>query len=325
MQPPDHRIRRRWRSALDVALSVSQLARSFGAVEAVRSVTLEVQRGEVIALLGPNGAGKTTTVRMLSGLLAPSLGSGHVLGERLDQGDEARRRIRARVGLLTETPALYERLSAWQNLLFFARLHRVEQPQQRVEEVLRLLDLWGRRKLPSGSLSKGQRQKVAVARALLHDPELLFLDEPTSGLDPKSSRALRTFLEELRCQGRTIVLTTHNLDEVGRLADRVGLMREGRLLEVDRPQDLRRRLFGSVTRVTLAERLDGAEQWVLELPGVSEARWDGAQLVVTVEDPERDNPELVRMLAQRGGAIRYVEEASGSLEAAYLQLVEGAA
>lgn len=194
------------------------LGKDFGAVRAVEGLDLEIPAGEVFGLLGPNGAGKTTTIRMLSALIAPSAGEAWVLGHRLGEADD---QIRQKVGILTETPGLYEQLSAERNLEFFAQLYDVADVAGQVERYLRMLGLWGRRKEAVGTFSKGMRQKLAIARALLHQPEVLFLDEPTSGLDPEAAHLVREFISDLGEEGRTIVLCTHNLNEADRLCDRV--------------------------------------------------------------------------------------------------------
>ncbi len=216
------------------------LSKRFNHVLAVDNLSLEVQAGEIFGFLGPNGAGKTTTIRMLSALIAPTEGrawiAGHEVGRESDQ-------VRRKVGVLTESPGLYDRLSAAQNLSFYAQLYRVPDVEARVERYLRLLGLWDRRNDPAGTFSRGMRQKLAIARALLHEPQVLFLDEPTSGLDPEAARMVRSFIADLRHAGRAIFLCTHNLDEADRLCDRIAVINT-RLLALDAPAALRQRLFG---------------------------------------------------------------------------------
>jgi ABC-2 type transport system ATP-binding protein len=212
--------------------------RRHAATVAVEDLTLEVKRGEVFGFLGPNGAGKTTTVRMLCALIAPTAGEAWVAGHKIGQEDAA---IRASVGILTETPGLYDKLDAVTNLSFFAKLYDVGDPSRQVAQYLQMLGLWERRHEPVARFSKGMRQKLANARALLHEPPLLFLDEPTSGLDPEAARVVRDFIEELRGQGRTIFICTHNLDEADRLCDRIGVIQR-RLIRVDTPARLRQSL-----------------------------------------------------------------------------------
>src|SRR5512135_3380995 len=211
-------------------------------VQAVAQLDLEVAEGTVFGFLGPNGAGKTTTVRMLSALIAPTSGTARVNGYNIGVDNEA---IRGSIGILTELPGLYDRLSAWQNLIFYARLYDVGARQAAIqtERYLRELDLWERRDDKVGGFSKGMKQKLAIARALLHEPQVVFLDEPTSALDPEAAKVVRDFIAELKTEGRTIFLCTHNLDEADRLADRIGIMKQ-RLIQVDTAENLRRKLYG---------------------------------------------------------------------------------
>src|SRR3990172_8213797 len=197
-------------------IETQELTRRFEATLAVDRLTLQVHDGEIFGFLGPNGAGKTTTLRMLSALIAPTTGTARVAGYTLGAQDQE---IRRRVGILTESPGLYDRLSAAYNLEFFAGLYEVEDVPGQVERYLRLLGLLDRRHEPAGTFSKGMRQKLAIARALLHEPRVLFLDEPTSGLDPEAAHLVREFIADLKGKGRTIFLCTHNLDEADRLCD----------------------------------------------------------------------------------------------------------
>jgi ABC-2 type transport system ATP-binding protein len=218
---------------------------------------------------------------------------------------------------------LYDRLSAWQNLLFFAELYDLpaERAAAQVERYLRLLDLWERRHDTVGGFSKGMRQKLAIARALLHEPKVIFLDEPTAGLDPEAARVVRDFIKELRAEGRTIFLTTHNLPEADELCDLIGVFRS-RLLRLGTPENLRSGMFGAGTQVRVA---GDAAQWVetvRALPFVRDAAASESILSVSLEHPDDQNPALVRALVNAGADIRAVEPTSHSLEEVYLELVE---
>jgi ABC-2 type transport system ATP-binding protein len=294
------------------------LTRRFGNLVAVDRLDLDVRQGEVFGFLGPNGAGKTTTVRMLAALIAPTSGEATVAGRRLGQEN---REIRRRIGVLTETPGLYRRLSARDNLLFFARLYGVAEPGKRTEKYLKLFDLWDRRDAPAGSYSKGMRQKLAIARALLHEPEILFLDEPTASLDPEAAKVVRDMIEMLRSEDRTIFLCTHNLDEADRLCDRVALFNQ-RLITVGAPEDLRERMYGRRTVVHLLDPRPGIEG-ELRLPFVRSVERLENRLVVGLDDPEHDNPALVDRLVELGAKIQFVNELRVSLEDLYLDLMEG--
>jgi ABC-2 type transport system ATP-binding protein len=301
-------------------IEARNLTRLFGEIVAVDNLTLTVQEGQVFGLLGPNGAGKTTTVRMLAALIAPTSGGAQVAGFEVGQDDMD---IRRRVGILTESPGLYDKLSAAQNLSFFADLYEVpaaRQPAQ-IERYLRLLGLWERRHEPVAGFSKGMRQKLAIARALLHEPPVLFLDEPTAGLDPQAARTVRDFIEELREAGRTTLLTTHNLDEAERLCDRIGVLNT-RLVAVDTPDNLRRRLFGRQTIVQFQRLEPEFAAAVQRLPFVRQVVADGNRLTIDVSDPEAYNPVLIRELIRAGAAVQYVIDQEHSLEDVYLSLVD---
>ncbi len=301
------------------AIETQQLTRKFGTLTAVDDLTLAIPTGTVFGFLGPNGAGKTTTVRMLAALIAPSSGTALIAGHRLGSDNTA---IRRSVGILTETPGLYDRLSAWENLGFFARLYELEaaKANAQAERYLRMLGLWERRSDPVGSFSKGMRQKLAIARALLHEPAIIFLDEPSAGLDPEAARTVRDFIKELRAEGRTIFLTTHNLPEADELCDLIGVFRS-RLLRIDTPANLRATLFGRGTIVQLA---GDASPWlpiIRALPFVRAATASNNTLSVTLDDPDTQNPQLVQALVTAGANIRYVEPLQHSLEDVYLELV----
>jgi len=298
-------------------IDTENLTRTFQNHTAVDHLTFSVAAGELFALLGPNGAGKTTTTRMLACLIAPSSGNAKVVGRDIRTDQDT---IRSRIGILTETPGLYEKLTAQQNLIFFAKLYSVPNPAEQVEKYLKLLELWDERDKAVGGFSKGMKQKMAIARALLHEPDLLFLDEPTSGLDPSASKTVRDFLADLKARGRTIFLTTHNLDEAERLADKIGVLKH-RLLAVDTPANLRRRLFGQVVQVEMVNGDDDLAVWANTLTGVSHAEWHLNTLTVTVEDATVVTPRLVGALVTAGAQILSVTQNSGSLEDVYLQLV----
>ncbi len=303
-------------------IHAEELTKTFGepprAITAVDGLTLDVAEGEVFGFLGPNGAGKTTTVRMLTSLIAPTRGRATVNGLAVGRDDQA---IRQCVGLLTETPGMYDRLSAEKNLSIFARLYGVSDVAGQVERYLRLLGLWERRGDEAGSFSKGMRQKLAIARALLHEPRVLFLDEPTSGLDPEAAKLVRDFIAELKTEGRTIVLCTHNLDEADRLCDRIGIFKT-RLITLDTPANLRRRLYGRRVVVHLRQAGAALAEAARGLPFVQDVQTLDAKLVVALDDPEADNPALVRRLVEAGAEIQFVGELRHSLEDVYLKLID---
>lgn len=293
------------------------LTKKFGNLTAVESLSLHVHQGEVFGFLGPNGAGKTTTVRMLTTLIGPTSGTATVNKFRVGQDDIAIRRC---TGILTETPGMYDRLSAEKNLTIFANLYEVADVKGQVEKYLRFLGLWNRRTDLVGNFSKGMKQKLAICRALLHEPALVFLDEPTSGLDPEAARLVRDFIEEIKTQGRTIFLCTHNLDEADRLCDRVGVMKQ-RLITVDTPANLRNKLYGRKVIFHLLQADDALLARVRALPFIKEAQRVDNKLVLGLDDPETHNPALVRLLVEAGADIQFVGELRHSLEDVYLSLV----
>jgi ABC-2 type transport system ATP-binding protein len=284
---------------------------------AVENLDLEVKEGEVFGILGPNGAGKTTTVRMLTTLIGISSGTAVVNGFQVGKQDQ---QIRQSVGILTETPGMYERLSAEKNLSIYASLYGVADVKGAVEKYLRMLGLWDRRLDEAGSFSKGMRQKLAIARALLHEPKLLFLDEPTSGLDPEASRLVRDFIEELKASGRTIILCTHNLDEADRLCDRLAIFKT-RLIALDTPGNLRKRLYGRRVAFHLSRVDEKYKTAVNELPFVKDLQQVDNSLLVGLDHPEEENPVILRKLVEAGADIQFVGELRHSLEDIYLRMI----
>lgn len=301
------------------AIETHGLTRRFDGRVAVEDLNVAIPEGTVFGFLGPNGAGKTTTVRLLAALIAPSAGDAIVAGHRLGADDDALRRS---VGILTESPGLYERLSARQNLTYFARLYDLTtgRAAKQVERYLRMLELWDRRDDPVGTFSKGMRQKLAIARALLHEPPVLFLDEPTAGLDPEAARTVRDFVALLRREGRTIFLTTHNLPEADELCDTIAVFQR-HLLRVGTPTELRSGLFGAGTVVRIVGDARPFVAVAHALPFVRDAGADGERLSLRIDDPEARNPELIEALMGAGARIRYVEPIRHSLEDVYLRLV----
>ncbi len=299
-------------------IHTENLSKKFGEVLAVDELTLDIQEGEVFGFLGPNGAGKTTTVRMLSSLIGPTSGSATVAGFVVGRQDTE---IRRTIGVLTETPGMYDALSAEYNLRIFAELYEVKDVKGQVEKYLRMLDLWDRRFDSAGTFSKGMKQKLAIARALLHEPRVLFLDEPTAGLDPEASHLVREFIAELKKEGRTIFLCTHNLDEADRLCDRVGVFKT-QLKIVDTPTNLRNSVFGRKIVFHLKIPDEALVKTVSKLAFVREVKLIENKLVVILDDPETHNPDIIRALVKAGADLQFVGELRHSLEDVYLQLVK---
>lgn len=302
------------------ALSVAHLSKRFGERVAFEDVSFEVAYGEVFGFLGPNGAGKSTTVRTLGTLLAPSAGNATVAGLALTPANGVE--IRRRIAIMPESPGLYERLSVAENLACFADLYEIPDPKARIAWALDAVRLTDRARDPCGALSKGLRQRVGLARALLSDPEVLFLDEPTAGLDPVASREVHELIGALRDAGVTIFLTTHRLEEAERLCDRVAIL-NGTLRTIGTPAELRDRLFAKTLTIVTVTPLRDPDGVFGGVPGVKGWRQaaDGSY-VVSVTDPTIAAPAIARALVAAGADVLSMHESYHSLEDVYLQLVD---
>ena len=298
-------------------LSAARLTRRFGTRVAVEDVSFGLASGEIFALLGPNGAGKTTTLRMLAGLIAPSAGAVEVDGQAVTAATAPR--LRRQVGFLTEAPGLWDRLTVRQNLVVYARLQGLADPALAVDRMLGVFEIADRAEEPAAQLSKGLRQRVALARTLLHNPPIILLDEPTSGLDPESALGVRELILRLRHERRAVLLSTHNLDEVERIADRVAVLRT-RLVAVDTPAALRTRLFGARVRISVSSDV-GRFAALLRADG-ADVRIDGGAMSIAADGTSV--PRLVRRVVEAGGAIESVVPESAPLEQIYLRLLEEA-
>jgi ABC-2 type transport system ATP-binding protein len=302
-------------------IETESLSRFFGPIRAVDGLTFQVYEGEVFGLLGPNGAGKTTTVRLLNGVLRPSGGQARVLG--LDPAREGGR-LRQQTGVLTETLSLYERLTARENLALFGALYGIPEMElaRRVARMLEEFGLADRADGRVGEFSKGMKQRLALARALLHEPPLLFLDEPTAGLDPEAARQVTEMIGQLsRREGRTVFLCTHNLTEAQRLCDRVAVMDRGRLLALGTLEELSRTLWpGLPVEIGLGAPLtDAAVGALRRLPGVRDVQHEDLWLTVSVTD-ENMVPAVVETLVREGARILHVVPRQPSLEEIYFAI-----
>ena len=305
----------------NLAIRTENISRFFKTVRAVDSLSLEIPKGIVFGFLGPNGAGKTTTIRLLLGLLEPSEGKAEVLG--FDSRSHAQN-IREQTGALLEHTGLYERLSAEDNLDFYGRVYRLSHSERRarIKELLTHFDLWERRRERVGTWSRGMKQKLAVARAILNRPSLLFLDEPTAGLDPVAAASLREDLADyVTADGLTVFLTTHNLTEAEKLCNQVGVINKGKLLKVGHPDELRS--HGGNVRAEVAGH--GFTENVLTLlkdrPEVADVRLINGRLSIELNEDACMAP-LVRLMVNRGIDIEEIRKEIPSLEEAFLTLLE---
>ena len=306
----------------DPIIVTSGLTRRFGDTLAVDDLTLEVYPGEVFGFLGHNGAGKTTTVRLLNGVLTPSAGQARILGlDPMTDGPALRRQT----GVLTETPSLDERLTARINLSLYADLYGVPKAEvkRRVDELLAAFDLAGRANDKVGEYSKGMKQRLALARTVVHEPTLLFLDEPTAALDPVAARQVHEMIPRTAREGRTVFINTHNLVEAQRLCDRVGVMEHGRLVAIGTPHELARRLVHNLSvEFELAPgSKDQALQALQGAPGVANAGQRNGTVIVSGAEREAI-PDLIGVLVNAGVRIYQVTPQEPTLEDVYFALHE---
>jgi ABC-2 type transport system ATP-binding protein len=298
-----------------------RLTKYFGKIKAIENFSIQIREGQIFGLLGPNGAGKTTTMRMLACLIRPSYGWATIDDFQIAREADALN-IRSMIGLLPESPGLYETLGAYKNLDYYAQFYGVPKTkrEENIEKILTSLDVWDRRADPVGSFSKGMKQKIAIARALIHEPKYIFLDEPTASLDPKAAKTVRDYILELKSQGSTILINTHNLSEAERICDEVALI-NNRIVRVGRPRELARGLFARTIIIQLDRMPGSLVRDILSLDIVSEAKAEGNQLFLKVNNPEEDNPELISWLTKQGVNVQFVSEEEYSLEDVYLKLI----
>jgi ABC-2 type transport system ATP-binding protein len=302
-------------------LEVTNLTKKFGEITAVDNLTFQVAEGEVFGLLGPNGAGKTTTIRMLCCLISRTSGDARIAGYQLGNGADSLA-IRKLIGLVPDNVGLYEELSAYENLDYYGKLYECPGAirKERIEVFLKMLELWDKKDAPVSDFSKGMKQKVAIARALIHDPRLLFFDEPTANLDPESARVVKEFILKLKKEGKTIFINTHNLDEAQRICDRIGILKT-KLLTVNSPEELEKRVWGSRTAIQVEKMNNRILAAVKKLKPKSLSVEDN-RIILTLADPQRQNPDFVQAVISAGGRIQYVTELTAGLEETYLKVIE---
>jgi ABC-2 type transport system ATP-binding protein len=302
-------------------ITIENLTKKFGGVTAAEGLTFQVKEGEVFGFLGPNGAGKTTTIRMLCCLISKTSGEATIGDYHIGKADDSLQ-IRKMIGLVPDNVGLYDDLTAFENLDFYGKLYECTEGPRRenIERFLKMLDLWERKDARAGSFSKGMKQKLALARALVHEPKILFMDEPTANLDPESSKTVRDFILEVKKQGRTIFLNTHNLDEAQRICDRIGVIKT-KLLTVGTPEQLRESLSKPKIEIRLAQVTEALVSALRKIvPNKIEVSDD--KLIIDVNDPDKENPTIITAITSAGGQIREVTQIVPTLEDVYLQIVK---
>jgi ABC-2 type transport system ATP-binding protein len=302
-------------------ITVENLTKKFGDVTAVEGLTFQVKEGEVFGFLGPNGAGKTTTIRILCCLISRTSGEAQIGDYQIGKMADSLQ-IRKMIGLVPDNVGLYEDLTAFENLDFYGKLYEYPEMRRRenIERFLKMLGLWERKDARAGSFSKGMRQKLALARALVHEPKMLFMDEPTANLDPESAKTVRDFILELKKQGRTIFLNTHNLDEAQRICDQIGIIKT-KLLRIGSPEQLRESLTKPKIEVRLAEVSEAlVDALRKKIPNKIEV--SDRKLIIDVTDPDKESPVIINAISSSGGLIREVGQVVPTLEDVYLQIVK---
>ena len=300
---------------------VENLSKKFGNITAVDNISFEIKDGSIFGFLGPNGAGKTTTIRMLSTLIKPTSGTIIIDGKELSKNGEY---IRSILGILTETPGMYEKISAIENLNFFSGFYRIEEKKrkQNIEKFLKMFDLWDRRDALVGTYSKGMKQKLAIARALIHEPKILYLDEPTAALDPESAFMVRSFIENQKNEKTTVFLCTHNLEEASNLSDVVCIIKS-KIIKISTLEELQRSKKGKKIEIVFNQPADKYAGILRDFTEITNLEIKQDKINFLMDNPEKINPAIIKKLVDYGAEIVYFNEIKASLEEIYLDLIRG--
>ncbi len=304
-------------AAIAPAIEIIDLCKSFGTFQAVDHLSLTVQRGEVFGLLGPNGSGKTTTINMISGLSVPTSGEVRILGHDVRHNV---RKIHQLLGAVPQETALYEELSAWTNMDFHADLFGIprKEKKERIARMLKLVQLEDRKDSRVGTFSGGMKRRLALGRALLHDPQLIYLDEPTLGVDVQARRAIWDYIILQREQGKTVLITTNYLEEAQILCDRLAIIDHGKLIAVDTPEHLKQTYGGSVIELETAGHSSAPDQ-IRAIDGVEEVRQDGTHLTITTRGVSSIVPQVLSIIAQ-ADELRDINVREPNLDEIFLRL-----
>lgn len=302
-------------------INVRNLTKKFSSITAVDNISFEIKKGQIFSFLGPNGAGKTTTVRMLATLIKPTSGTITVDGKDTDKSAD---QIRSLIGILTETPGMYEKISAYDNLNYFSGFYSINENTRKhnIEKFLKMFDLWDRRDDIVKSYSKGMKQKLALARALIHEPKILFLDEPTAGLDPESAFIVRNFIENLKKDDNTTVfLCTHNLEEASNLSDVVCIIKN-KIIAISTLEELQNNISGKKVEITFNGEIDKIKSILGSFSDINILKeTQSNKLLISINNPEINNPVILKKLVDSGIEIVYFNEVRASLEEIYLDLI----
>jgi ABC-2 type transport system ATP-binding protein len=303
-------------------IEIDNLSKNFGDLTAVDSISMNINEGEVFGFLGPNGAGKTTTVRMLCTLISKTSGNARIAGYDIGNKDDSLK-IRKIIGLVPDNVGLSEHMSAYDNLDFFARVYDLSKTErkEKIQYFLEMLGLWDKRYVSVATFSKGMKQKLAIARALLHDPQVLFLDEPTANLDPEAAKTVSDFILDLKKQKKTIFLNTHNLDEAQRICDRIGILKT-RLVSIGTPSELEDAVRGRKTVIELEQVTDNVLKSVQKL-SLTNLEVEGNAITFDTIDSGSKNWPIVEAIVHAGGHVNIVKVLGSTLEDVYLKMVGG--
>lgn len=302
------------------AIKAENLTKYYGNFLAVNNISFEVRQGEFFGLLGPNGAGKTTTIRMLTGLLKPTSGTAHVMGIDVVKNPVD---VKAQIGVVSETANPYPEMTAWDNLMFAASLHDIQKKERKeqAENLLKLLGIYDRRNEKVENFSKGLRKRVAIAMALIHDPPLLFLDEPTAGLDVQSARMIREFLRRLNERGTTIFLTTHYIEEADMLCDRIAIIKNGKIIALDSPENLKSaKRREKVIEVSFNRYVADVEKSIAKLSAVSRVKKRGDKIRIYTSNFPKTIQEISKFAEENNLEIVSINTLTPTLEDVFVQL-----
>jgi len=301
-------------------ITVENLTKKFETVTAVENISFNINESEIFGFLGPNGAGKTTTIRMLSTLISQTSGK-ITIDNRSPESDGEY--IRSIIGLLTESPGMYEKISAYDNLEYYSSFYNIPGTKRKdnIERYLKMFDLWDRKDDLVGTYSKGMKQKLALSRALIHEPKILFLDEPTAGLDPESAHMVRNFIESLKKEKTTVFLCTHNLEEASNLSDRVCIIKR-KIIRIATLSELQSDDKNKRVEIIFTENASKYIKLLEEIDKIKDIQADNNRAILVIEEPEISNPLIIKKLVGNGAEILYFNEIKTTLEEIYLDLIK---